>query len=164
MSQPKILKMQQGVAAVELALVLPLLLLIVFGIIEFGILMYDQAIVVAAAREGARWGAVQSIALIHPISCSDPGIATIQGGSPATCSGTGSGNACLVASNYGAQALITFGTPSSANPSVTVTCGPTNPTISVTVNYSFQGLGLGTLSPLGTGTHLISSTSVMYYE
>ena len=160
----KFFKDQQGTAAVELALVLPLLLLIVFGIIEFGILLYDQAIVVAAAREGARWGAVQSIALSHPIICSDPGISTIQGGAPASCSGTGSGNACLVASNYGAQSLITFGAASSTNPSVTVACGPTNPTISVTVQFTYQGLGLGTLSPLGNGSRQITSTSVMYYE
>ena len=45
---------ERGAAAVELALVLPLLLLIVGGIIDFGRFFYTQNIVVNAAREGAR--------------------------------------------------------------------------------------------------------------
>ena len=157
------MKNESGSAAVEFALVLPLLLLVLFGTIEFGILMYDQSVITNAAREGARWGAVQSIGLTHPISCTDPGISTIQGGNPATCSGSGSGTACLVASNYGSQYLITFGTSTSSNPSVTVSCGPTTSTINVKVNYSYQGLGLGILSAL-RGSEQLTSTSVMYYE
>src|SRR4051812_36652218 len=45
---------ERGAAAVEMALVLPLLLLIVGGIIDFGRFFYTQNIVVNAAREGAR--------------------------------------------------------------------------------------------------------------
>ncbi|MDE2343793.1 MAG: pilus assembly protein [Betaproteobacteria bacterium] len=156
------LKKEAGSVVVEFALVLPLLLLILFGTIEFGIMMYDQAIITNAAREGARWGAVQSVGLSHPISCSDPGISSIQGGSPASCSGTGSGTACLVASNYGSNALISFGQPVASNPSVTVSCGAGG-TINVTVSYTYQGLGLGVLSAL-QGTEQLTSTSVMYYE
>ncbi|WP_342672578.1 TadE family protein [Micromonospora mirobrigensis] len=44
----------QGAAAVEMALVLPLLLLLVFGIIDFGRLLNQQITVTEAAREGAR--------------------------------------------------------------------------------------------------------------
>ncbi|NUT37963.1 MAG: pilus assembly protein [Hamadaea sp.] len=43
-----------GAAAVEFALVLPLLLLIVFGIIDFGRLLNAQIKTTEAAREGAR--------------------------------------------------------------------------------------------------------------
>jgi Flp pilus assembly protein TadG len=157
------MKNESGTAAVEFALVLPLLLLVLFGTIEFGILMYDQSVITNAAREGARWGAVKSIGLTHPVSCSDPNVSTIQGGSPANCSGTGSGNACLVASNYSSQYLITFGTATAGNPAVTVTCGPSNPTINVTVSYTYQGLGLGILSAI-RGSEQLTSTSVMYYE
>ena len=49
---------QNGAAVVEFAVVLPLLLLIVFGIIEFGFLMYNQAMLTNASREGARAGIV----------------------------------------------------------------------------------------------------------
>jgi hypothetical protein len=43
-----------GVAAVELALILPVLLLIICGIADFGNLYYQQHLASEAAREGAR--------------------------------------------------------------------------------------------------------------
>ena len=48
------LKKQSGVAAVEFAFFLPLMVLLVFGAIEFGILLNDKQIVTIASREGAR--------------------------------------------------------------------------------------------------------------
>ena len=47
---------QNGVAMVEFAIVLPLLLIIVFGVIEFGVMFYDKAVITNASREGARAG------------------------------------------------------------------------------------------------------------
>ncbi|HEY8453507.1 MAG: pilus assembly protein [Micromonosporaceae bacterium] len=44
----------RGAAAVEAALVIPLLLLIVFGIIDFGRMLHAQITLTEAAREGAR--------------------------------------------------------------------------------------------------------------
>lgn len=44
----------RGAAAVEAALVIPLLLLLVFGIIDFGRMLNYQIKVTEAAREGAR--------------------------------------------------------------------------------------------------------------
>jgi len=49
---------QRGAAAVEFALILPLLLLLIFGIIEFGVLIYDKAMLTNASREAARAGVV----------------------------------------------------------------------------------------------------------
>jgi hypothetical protein len=49
---------QKGAAAVEFAIILPLLLLILFGIIEFSLLMYNKAMITNASREGARRGIV----------------------------------------------------------------------------------------------------------
>lgn len=51
-----ILKKERGAAVIEFALVVPLLLVLVFGIIEFAILMYDKAMITNASREGARAG------------------------------------------------------------------------------------------------------------
>ena len=47
---------QKGAAAVEFAIILPLLLMLLFGIIEFGIILYDKAMITNASREGARAG------------------------------------------------------------------------------------------------------------
>ncbi|QKE39279.1 TadE/TadG family type IV pilus assembly protein [Ferrovum myxofaciens] len=153
---------ERGVAAVEFALIFPLMLLLMFGIIEFGTLMYDQIMVTNAAREGARWGSVQSASLAHPISCGDPGINAIQGSSP--CSGSGSGTACMVASNYAANTLISYQGGSNNSPTVTVNCMNNNgAAIEVTVQYTFQGLGLGSLSAV-QGSNNLSSKAVMYYE
>ncbi|MEV1287636.1 TadE family protein [Micromonospora sp. NPDC049679] len=44
----------RGAAAVEMALVTPLLLLLLFGIIDFGRMMHAQITLTEAAREGAR--------------------------------------------------------------------------------------------------------------
>jgi Flp pilus assembly protein TadG len=49
---------EKGAAVVEFAVVLPLLLVIVFGIVEFGFLMYNQAMITNASREGARFGII----------------------------------------------------------------------------------------------------------
>jgi len=54
-------KVQRGAAVVEFAIVLPLLLLVLFGIIEFGFIMYDKHIITNASREGARYGIVVDV-------------------------------------------------------------------------------------------------------
>jgi len=50
----------RGSAAVEFAMVLPLLLLLVFGIIDFGRMLNAKITLNEAAREGARSAALQS--------------------------------------------------------------------------------------------------------
>jgi Flp pilus assembly protein TadG len=45
---------ERGAAAVEMALVLPILVVLVFGIIEFGFLFNAQIALTQAAREGVR--------------------------------------------------------------------------------------------------------------
>lgn len=49
---------QRGAVAVEFALVTPLLLILVFGIIEFGFLLNRDTIVNNASRDGARVGSL----------------------------------------------------------------------------------------------------------
>jgi len=48
----------RGAAAVEFALVLPVLVLLLFGIIEFGLVFDAQLTITHAAREGARVASV----------------------------------------------------------------------------------------------------------
>lgn len=49
---------EDGAAIVEFALILPLFLALLFGIIEFSLLLYNQHVITNACREGARAGIV----------------------------------------------------------------------------------------------------------
>ena len=56
MKMKLILKNQHGAAAVEFALIIPLLVLLVAGILDVGLLVYNQQVITNASREGARAG------------------------------------------------------------------------------------------------------------
>ena len=49
---------RRGQATVEFALVLPIVLAVMFGAVEFGTALYDKAVLTNASREGARAGVV----------------------------------------------------------------------------------------------------------
>ena len=49
---------QRGTTTVELALILPVFLFLVFGLIELSVALYDKAVLTNASREGARAGIV----------------------------------------------------------------------------------------------------------
>ncbi len=112
---------EKGAAAVEFALILPVLLLMLFLIIEFSIILYDKAVITNASREGARSGIVYS-----PVPRVSIGAIT------------------TTVANYCATNLISFG-PSAPVATVSSTSGPgvacVNPgdllTVDVTYTYSF---------------------------
>jgi Flp pilus assembly protein TadG len=52
------IKNQKGAAIVEFAIILPLMVLLVMGICEFGLLWYNSQIIINSSREGARAGIV----------------------------------------------------------------------------------------------------------
>jgi Flp pilus assembly protein TadG len=51
---------ERGAVAAEFALLLPVLLTVLFGTIEFGMIMYSREVITNASREGARAGIVQT--------------------------------------------------------------------------------------------------------
>ena len=53
-----IIKDQKGGALIEFAIVVPLLILLVIGAIEFGLLCYNKQVIANASREGARAGII----------------------------------------------------------------------------------------------------------
>lgn len=53
-----IIKDQNGAVLVEFAIILPVLILVLFGTIEFGLLLFNQNVITNASREGARAGIV----------------------------------------------------------------------------------------------------------
>jgi hypothetical protein len=52
------LKNEKGGSLIEFVLIAWVLFLILFGIMEFGLIMYNQAVITNASREGARYGIV----------------------------------------------------------------------------------------------------------
>ena len=69
----RVRRTEDGSPAVELALVLPVLLLILFGILQFGLFFYLQNNMANAAREAARKLAVGEVTVSGDASC--PGTA-----------------------------------------------------------------------------------------
>ena len=55
------MKSERGGAAIEFAIVFPLLVTLLLGIIEFSLILYDKAIITNASREGARAGIVAQL-------------------------------------------------------------------------------------------------------
>ena len=56
MKELKLKRIQAGAEIVEFAVILPFLLLVMFGIMEFGLVFYDKALITNASREAARSG------------------------------------------------------------------------------------------------------------
>jgi Flp pilus assembly protein TadG len=54
---------QKGAAAVEFAIILPLLVILVFGIIDISTALYNKQVITNASREGAREGISRSTKL-----------------------------------------------------------------------------------------------------
>jgi len=131
---------QRGAALVEFALILPCLLLLLFGIIEFSIALYDKAVITNASREAARAGIVYAVPQLT--------VAQIES----------------VATSYCISNLITFGSAASPSVSVTQSSGTStgNP-LTVTVSYTFGGMVLGkSFNPVPNALQLTASTTMNY--
>ena len=92
---------QKGAAMVELAIIMPLLLMFIFGIIEFGRGFNAQLAVTHAAREGVREYAITQ----------DAGAGTATAIAAATTLDSGSIGITLTACNYGDPTKMTVTYP-----------------------------------------------------
>ena len=121
------LKNQKGTSVVEFAIVLPLLVLLLFGIIEFSLLLFNKQVITNASREGARAGIVAQVPRV-----SDPAIRK-------------------VVSDYAKAHLVTFGSDTLVEdadhiPIVREDVNTDNPPnsfgddLKVTVNYQYDFL------------------------
>jgi Flp pilus assembly protein TadG len=89
---PAICRNQRGQAVIEFALVLPLLLLLVFGVTEFGRAWMTKNVITSAAREGCRVAVVTDpdatavnnrVNLVCAAGRVTPGAVTVVGPDPA---------------------------------------------------------------------------------
>ena len=142
----RVMRAREGVTAIETALLLPLLLIILFGIIEFSILFYDKAMITNASREGARVG----IAF-----CFDP--ATGRTHPPDS-------EIIAAVNQYCQNFLITFGSASAPNTAIARTGNGAGDSLTVRVTYTYDFLVLPNfLTSLGGAINL-DATTVMRLE
>lgn len=71
----KLLQKKRGQAIVEFALILPIFILILVGIMEFGLLFHQYLVVTSASREGARTAALggtdaETVAIVNAAAAS----------------------------------------------------------------------------------------------
>ncbi len=129
---------QSGAAAVEFALILPVLLAMLFMIIEFSIALYDKAVITNASREGARYGVTNAPAGSRP----------------------NVGQITSTVSSYCEKNLISFG-PAGASTSVTGACVASGELLTVNVSYTYNYLVLPNFPFLkigGSGITLTANT------
>lgn len=146
------LRGQHGASTVEFAIVAVVLLTIVFGIIEFGILMFDQHVLTNASREGARAGVVMRVPRL-----SDAAIKAII-------------------ANHAQENMVTFGTSNTLNfgpwpsedPDMWISPAEANRVgalfgkeLKVTVKYQFDFLFLSTV---GLGPITLKAETIMRME
>lgn len=135
------IKDQKGVAAIEFAIVLPVLVILIFGTIEFGLLLYNKQIITNASREGARAG--------------------IVAGSSRVTDGEISG----VVTTYTGNNLITFGSPTPpqilTDPAGNRDALTFGADLKVTVSYDY---GFLVLANFGIGDITLTSDTVMRME
>jgi Flp pilus assembly protein TadG len=131
---------QKGVAAVEFALVLPLLVLLAFGIIEFSLALYDKAVITNASREGARAGIVFR----------DPAFTD--------------GEIIDIVNQYCQNRLITFGSALQPTTSVVREGASTGDDLTVQVHYQYTFLVIPGFITNMTGGIPMTAQTVMRME
>ncbi len=138
---------QKGAAAVEFAIVLPLLLLLLFGIIEFSLLLYNKAMLTNASREGARLGVVYAIG---------KGLDGSFGTADDTTHSTKAEIEQTVIA-YAKNHLITFGSDILDTSDIILTAatstGSAGDILTVTVNYKYDFLVFPDISQLVGGSY-----------
>jgi Flp pilus assembly protein TadG len=142
------------VAAVEFAIVLPVLLLLFIGIIEFSTLWYDQAMLTNASREGARVGVVVAgwDDDDNPIRVSDEDITN-------------------VVNTYAAANLITFGEDDTLDPPTIIRSDDdtdgvddAGESLTVTVTYDYGFLILPSFVSGFSDVFTLRAKAIMRFE
>jgi Flp pilus assembly protein TadG len=108
---------QSGASAVEFALILPFLLIILFLTMDFGFMVYNKSVITNASREAARYGTVLtatpwSSSSVATVACSYANsslISTKTGTHTSTCSGTA--DPAITVSNVNGNIPPNFGDP-----------------------------------------------------
>jgi Flp pilus assembly protein TadG len=97
----------RGAAAVEMAIVLPLLLLVLGGVVDFGRAFFTQIVLSNAAREGVRAASISTMGLPDVTQRARAAATGIEGGPPAMSVSMTPSPKCV----SGANATVTVSAP-----------------------------------------------------
>jgi hypothetical protein len=132
---------QRGASAIELALLLPLLLLMLDGVLEFGLILHNQSVLTSATSLAARAGIAQGT----------PKLSNAQ--------------IAALAVNATQDALISLTLTSAPTVTVLQALDPTYLTpLQVSASYTFKGLLIGGLLGVFQVNPTLNVTTVMYNE
>jgi len=143
----RLIRSSEGATMVELVIVLLILLIVLFGIGEASIALYDKAVLTNASREGARAGIVAQNPRVTDGAIKD------------------------VVTKYATDNLITFGADILGGEDITVTRTGSSfgSDLTVSVNYRYDFLVISRLINMllanALGTHItLNATTVMKLE
>ncbi len=144
MSRGRSSKRKRGQAMVEFALVLPIFMLVLSGILDFGFALYTRMTVINAAREGAR------AAVMVPANTDITTVA--QAASISSAAGAGL--------TLSAPAVTCYQTSASPSSTTVIPCNTavSGDTVSVAVSYtyhSFFPLSFGATFNLGSTVQMV---------
>lgn len=132
---------QRGSSALELALAFPLLMVCLFGGLNYGMVCYDKSVLANASREAARFGTLYRV----PTRPSNAEITAVA--------------------NRSRNLMISFDTLSAASYTVDIAGDApiqSGSILTVTVRYQFQGVARGLVPGMGNGLWLSASTAMTY--
>ena len=144
------LKQEKGASAVEFAVILPVLVLILFGLVEFGILLYNKQVLTNASREGARAGIVVEVPKKNPTA-----IKKIVENYCNNTDEAGINNSLLINFNGFSDTI------NDSNIQIDGAQGTFGEDLSVTITYSYSFF---VLSNLGFDPIVLRATSIMKHE
>lgn len=132
---------QRGASAVEFALILPLLLLVVDGVMELSLVLYDKLILSNAASVAVRRGA-----MIQTPKLTSAEIAA-------------------VAQSYCQAYVLSFGTPHSVLVTVSQEADPVYQSpLTVTLSYTYQSLLIGSFFSAIQAPIVLTSSAMRRHE
>lgn len=138
---------QRGSSLVETSIVMVVLLLVLFGIIDFGRLMYTYAFVAQLAREGARYAIVRGSQCTLLTNC--PNVTSAQIATYVQSLSEGATTASAISSS------TTWTCPNGQTSSETPGC-TANVTVSYTFNPIFPYIKIGSLQLSSTSQMVVS--------
>jgi Flp pilus assembly protein TadG len=147
---------ERGQAVIELALTLPLLLLVVLGMFDFGLLFQRYEVVTNAAREGARVGVLPEYTTTNASQRALDYLAVGGLNGPTRACG-----AAITAGSRCASAVVSTTTITGSSPAQTVN------QVTVTVEYDHAHVFVGPIISLfggSLGTTRLRSVSTMRVE